>query len=210
MEEIKGVYVPVWLFDGSVEVDISYKASKSTSVTSGNYRTTTTKHYDVHREGSVSFRDIPVDSSSKMPDDYMESIEPFDYRELKPFSMAYMPGFLADKYDVSMEQCSLRADKRAEEAALSIMRNSISGYDKCSEKSQAISLNRGVVQYAMTPVWLLTTRWKNKVYLFAMNGQTGTFAGDLPCDMVKFYMMFLGLTAAITPIAYLLLNWISS
>ena len=35
-----------------------------------------------------------------MPDDYMDSIEPYDYTDLKPFSTAYLPGFLADKYDV--------------------------------------------------------------------------------------------------------------
>lgn len=49
----------------------------------------------VRRAGTVKFEKIPVDASSKMPDENMDSIEPFDYKELKAFSNAYLPGFLA-------------------------------------------------------------------------------------------------------------------
>ncbi len=210
IEEIKGVYVPVWLFDGAVDADVRYKASNSSSTTSGNYRTTTTKHYDVHRTGRIIFEDIPVDSSSKMPDEYMESIEPYDYSELKPFSMAYMPGFLADKYDVSLEQCAPRADSRAVTTALALLRRSVEGYDKCNETSNNTNLIRGEVRYAMTPVWLLTTRWRGKVYLFAMNGQTGQFAGNLPCDMLKYFASAIGLTSLGTVAIYAIIAFLAS
>ena len=78
--------------------------------TSGDYEITETSHYDVSRAGSIGFEKIPVDASSKMPDDYMDSIEPYDYADLKPFSTAYLPGFMADKYDVSVEDSRERAD----------------------------------------------------------------------------------------------------
>ncbi len=205
IEEIKGVYVPVWLFDGAVDADVHYTAKHSTSVTTGNYRTTTTKHYKVRRAGRIKFEDIPVDSSSKMPDEYMESIEPFDYNDLKPFSMAYMPGFLADKYDVSVESCSPRADGRAVKTALKILRDSIKGYTNCTEDGRNVNLLRGDVSYAMAPVWMLTTRWKNKPYIFAMNGQTGRFVGDLPCDMKKYYKMVGLLTPLYSAISYIII-----
>ena len=51
--------------------------------TSGDYEITETSHYDVRRAGSIGFEKIPVDASSKMPDDYMDSIEPYDYTDLK-------------------------------------------------------------------------------------------------------------------------------
>ena len=61
------------------------------------------------------------------------------------------------------------------------------------------------------PVWLLNTRWKdNKMYTFAMNGQTGRFVGDLTVDWAAFWRWLLGLGlgigAAGTAIAYLLFN----
>ncbi len=208
IEEVKGVYVPVWLFDGQVQADVRYKADDSSTVNSGGYKVTTTKHYDVHREGIVTFSDIPVDSSSKMPDIYMESIEPYDYSELKPFSMAYMPGFLADKYDVSVQECSPRADERAVEAALIKMRNSVTGYSKCIETGRNVNLLRGDVRYAMVPVWLLTTKWRGKVYLFAMNGQTGLISGTLPIDMVRYFSRFAATTAIVTAIAYGILTFL--
>ena len=35
------------------------------------------------------------------------------------------------------------------------------------------------------PVWTLRTRWKDKDYLFMMNGQTGKMVGDLPVSNGK-------------------------
>ena len=204
IEEIKGVYVPTWLFDGDVDVNALYSATSSNTYTSGDYRITKTRHYRVRRSGNVEFKDIPIDASSKMPDEYMESIEPFDYKEMQKFSMAYMPGYLADKYDVDIEACAPKADTRAINTSLQIMRADVTGYDTVTESNHQTTLNRGKVEYAMAPVWLLTTKWQGKNYLFAMNGQTGKFVGDLPCDTKKYHLFKLALTAGITPILFIL------
>ncbi len=207
LDEIKGVYVPFWLFDGSADADITYKATKSVTVRQGDYNVTTTSHFNVRRAGTVSFDKIPVDASSKMPDVYMESIEPFDYSDLKPFSTAYMPGYLADKYDVSIENCSPRADQRAENSAIETMQSSVGGYTTCIPISKNVNLKRGQVKYVLAPVWLLNTRWKDKTFLFAMNGQTGKMVGDLPCDNGKLMRLslavFAGVFAVSTLIAFL-------
>ena len=114
VQKIQGVYVPFWMFDGEAEGDACYEATRSHTYRSGDYEITKTEHYDVYRAGFLSFEKIPADASSKMPDDHMDSIEPYDYQELKPFSTAYLPGFLADKFDVTVEQCLQRADQRCE------------------------------------------------------------------------------------------------
>lgn len=103
IEEVKGVYVPFWLYDGSAEVDVRCHGTKVSGYSTARENVTVTNHYDVRRAGTVRFERVPVDASSKMPDDHMDAIEPFDYKELKPFSTAYLPGFLADKYDVSVQ-----------------------------------------------------------------------------------------------------------
>ena len=56
------------------------------------------------RGGSIGFEKVPVDGSSKMADDLMESIEPFNFNEAVDFQTAYLAGYLADKYDVDAEQ----------------------------------------------------------------------------------------------------------
>ena len=195
LQEIKGVYVPFWLFDGDAECEAAYDGHKIHSYTSGDYDVTRTDHFDVLREGTVAFKKIPVDGSTKMPDDYMDSIEPYNYNELKTFSVGYMPGYLADKYDVTAEECSGRADQRAMNTAEQCLRGSLSEYDNVLELRKDIRLNRGEVKYALLPVWLLTTKWKGQNWLFAMNGQTGKMVGNLPVDQKKKWAAFAGIYA---------------
>ncbi len=194
LEEVKGVYVPFWLFDASVDADVSFSASISTSHTSGDYEITDTEHYDVRRAGTVSFERIPVDGSSKMPDDYMDSIEPYDYGELQRFSTAYLPGFLADKYDVDAVESSVRADQRASASAVDCLSATVTGYDSVTPEAEDIRLSRGQVKYALLPVWLLSTKWNGENYLFAMNGQTGKLVGDLPVSKGRLWAWFFGIS----------------
>lgn len=106
LQEIKGVYVPFWLFDGQANADVTFKTTRTHTRSNGKERIITTDHYEVIRKGSVGFSHVPVDGASKMPDAHMDAIEPFDYSELKEFSLSYLPGFLADKYDVTAEECT--------------------------------------------------------------------------------------------------------
>ena len=185
LQEVKGVYVPFWLFDGAADCNAFYHCDRDHIYSEGHYTVTRTEYFHVSRSGNIAFEKIPVDASKKMPDDYMDSIEPFDYSELKPFSTAYLPGFLADKYDVTAEESGLRADERAETAAKMCLRGTVMGYTRMAEISCDVVLRRGEVKYALLPVWLLTTKWEGKNYLFAMNGQTGKFVGNLPVDKGK-------------------------
>ena len=198
LQEIKGVYVPFWMFDGEAEGSAQFEATRSRCYTSGDYEVTETDHFDVFREGSIAFSKVPVDASSKMPDDYMDSIEPFDYTDLKPFSTAYLPGFLADKYDVSVEDSHARADTRCEGSLVAALADTAEGYDICTPVSQDVTLHRGKVLYALLPVWMLSTKWQDKNYLFAMNGQTGKLVGDLPTSAGKFWGTFAAITAGLT------------
>ena len=201
LEEIKGVYVPFWMYDGEASGSAQFHATQVHTYTSGDYEITETSHYDVRRAGSIAFEKIPVDASSKMPDDYMDSIEPYDYAELRPFSTAYLPGFLADKYDVSVEDSRERADTRCAGSLLSALERTVSGYTTCNETSRDIHLKRGKVHYALLPVWILNTRWEGKDFLFAMNGQTGKLVGNLPVSTKRVIGLFAAIAASLIAIS---------
>ena len=200
IEEIKGVYVPFWLYDGETDASMRFRATKIRKYTRGNYLVTETEHYRVVREGSVAFEKVPADGSTKMPDAHMDSIEPFSYSELKPFSSAYLPGFLADKYDVDAEKCGKRANERITASTEAVFRNTISGYTSVVREFSNINLKKGEVYYALLPVWLLSTKWRDKNYLFAMNGQTGKLIGDLPIDKSKLAKWFFIIAAPIAAV----------
>lgn len=198
VQKVQGVYVPFWMFDGEAEGDARYAATRSHTYRSGDYEVTKTEHYDVYRAGMVNFEKIPVDASSKMPDDHMDSIEPYDYQELKPFSTAYLPGFLADKFDVTVEQCRQRADQRCEGTLSATLRATVTGYHTCTLIHDSVKLKRGKVHYALMPVWMLNTKWKGKDFLFAMNGQTGKLVGDLPVSWGRFWGLFAAIAAPLS------------
>lgn len=201
VQEIRGIYVPFWMFDGEAEGDAHYEAARSRTYRSGDYEITETKHYDVYRAGTVTFEKVPVDASSKMPDGHMDSIEPYDYKELKPFSTAYLPGFLADKFDVTVEQSRQRADQRCEGTLASALRGTVKRYDFCVLRESSVHLRRGKVHYALMPVWMLNTKWHGKDFLFAMNGQTGKLVGDLPVSWGKFWGLFAAIAVPLSVIS---------
>lgn len=198
IEQIQGVYVPFWLFDGGAEGAASYRASNTNVYETGDYEITETRHYHVVRAGSLAFEKIPVDASSKMPDDHMDSIEPFDYAQLRPFSTAYLPGYLADKYDVTIDDSRDRADTRCRETLAQALRDTVTGYGACVTEREDIALRRGKVHYALLPVWMLSTKWNGESFLFAMNGQTGKLVGDLPTDRGRYWGTFGAIAGVVT------------
>ena len=206
IEEIKGVYVPFWLFSGRAEADISYMATRVHVYESGDERITDTEHYRLLREGSLSFDKIPVDASSKMPDEHMDAIEPFDYSALTAFSTAYLPGYLADKYDVEEGESRERAQARAANTVLEKVNQTVLGYTTAVADQRNVQVHMEEASYVLLPVWMLSTRWKDKNYLFAMNGQTGKLIGDLPISAKRFWGWFLKISVPLT----LILSFIGS
>lgn len=194
IEEIKGIYVPFWLFNGISDGDISYRATRNHVFTQGDERVTVTEHYQVERQGNVAFEKVPVDGSSKMPDAHMDAIEPFDYSALVPFSTAYLPGYLADKYDMESDVCSERANERIRTSTQELFASTVKGYVTLMPQSSSIEIKAGEIKYALLPVWMLSTKWKGKNFLFAMNGQTGKLIGDLPVVWGKFWALFAGIS----------------
>ena len=146
MQEIKGVYVPFWLYDSKGAVNAWFEGTRKKIVDKKNARIEETQHFQIHRMGSVSFEKVPVDASSKVPSEYMDSSEPYNYEELKDFSVAYLPGYMADRYDISMEECSERADRRMAESAVDAMEKTVSGYDDVELQSKTVNINRGKVR----------------------------------------------------------------
>ncbi len=201
IEKITGVYVPFWMFGCDADADITYRAERVSRHRSGDYDITDTDHYLVLRGGRIGFQNVPVDGSSKFDDALMEAIEPFDSAREAAFSTAYLPGYQAERYDVATEAAKPRADERIRRSVSEVFRGTVNGYTSVTEQSSSVRLQHGGVRNVMMPVWMLNTRWKDKTYTFAMNGQTGKIVGNLPVDKglaLKWGLgLFLGAFAAL-------------
>ncbi len=204
VNEVKGVYVPFWLFDAGADVDMRYKATKVRTWSDSRYFYTETDYYHVSRGGSMEFKHVPVDGSTKMADDLMESLEPFDFSKAVDFQTAYLAGYLADKYDVDSKESIGRANERIQKSAQEAFDATVRGYATVRKEAGSIRLHNGKVKYALFPVWLLSTTWNGHNYLFAMNGQSGKMAGDLPLDKAAYLKWLLGLTGITGAVLYIL------
>ena len=201
IDEVKGVYVPFWLFDTDVDAQVRYRATKVRTWSDEDYRYTETSYYMIHRGGSVGFEHVPVDGSSKMPDDLMESVEPYDYSDALDFQTAYLAGYFADKYDVTAEESIDRANQRVRRSTEDAFASTVQGYATVNAESSSVQFHGGKAKYALYPVWLLNTTWNGEKYTFAMNGQTGKFVGNLPLDKSAATKWTVGLAVALSAAA---------
>ena len=206
IDEIKGIYVPFWLFDTNVDATVRYRATKVRMWSDSDYDYTETSHFMVHRGGSIGFENVPVDGSTKMADDLMESIEPFNISDAVDFQTAYLAGYLADKYDVNAEESIGHANRRIRQSTEDAFRATVKGYSGVVVENSNVRLENSRVKYALYPVWILNTTWQGKKYRFAMNGQTGKFVGNLPTDKGAYVRWFVGLTAGISVAAFSILS----
>ena len=204
IHEIKGVYVPFWLYDGKAAGDMTFHATRSNVRIMGDYRITTTYHYTCKRKGDIPFTKIPADGSSKMEDQYMDAIEPYDYSEMQPFTTAYIPGYFADKYDVEADANKEHIEGRMSNTMQNELRNTVRGYESCNATSSSVHISYDKISYALLPVWMLNTKWNGQMYTFAMNGQTGRLVGNLPIDKKKYWAWFAGIFAACSAICTIL------
>ena len=207
IDEIKGIYVPVWLFDANVNADINYVGKNMRHWSDSDYNYTETETFNIMRSGSISFEKIPVDGSEKMEDDLMESIEPFDFDGAVDFQTAYLAGYLAERYDVSEEQSISRANERIEQSTIDAFRKTVQGYNVVEKTSANLNMNSGKASYALYPVWILNTTYRGEHFKFAVNGQTGKTAGDMPVDEGALWRYFGICTAVCSAVLYGLL-WI--
>ena len=185
IEKITGVYIPFWLYDSRMTGNIQARTTKTRCWSSGDYDYTETSKFRCMRSGELEIQDLPVDGSTKFEDEIMDSIEPYNYQEFKPFNRSYLSGFFAEKYDLNKDEVYDRAKQRMENTIVNELKSTIKGYDSVTIDNSNINISNGEVEYALLPVWMLNIKFNEKMYTFAMNGQTKKVVGSVPIDKGK-------------------------
>ena len=200
LDEISGLYVPFWLFDADIDANMRYRGTTVRMWADSRFTYTETSHFSIVRQGGMAFDAIPVDASTKIPSDLMESIEPYNIGSAQPFKTGFLAGYMADKFDYESGDRIGRANERVRQSAEDTFRRTVTGYNSVTPEYRGVYLRDSKVRYALLPVWVIKATWKDKQYLFAMNGQTGKFVGDLPTDWGIFWKWF-GILALMISIA---------
>lgn len=203
LEKITGVYVPFWLFDCSADFDYHATGEIHTSWSDGNFNYTKIDMYHIHRAGVMDFEHIPLDASEKMQDDLMDALEPFDFSKAEPFDIRYLSGYLAEKYTYAPKDLYERMTNRISPGVQRQAGEGSRPYHSVHSVRCDTKFKSEKQEYLLLPVWMLMSRYKDKNYLFAMNGQTGKIVGQLPVDggkSVKWFFIIFFISMVITGI----------
>ena len=190
IEKIRGIYIPFWLFDINNSGDIVMDATNVKTWSTGNTHYTQTDYYKVTRGGTMDYSKVPVDGSTHFDNDIMNTIEPFDYNDLVTYNHAYLSGFYAEKYDQEPEQVFAEAADRSINSTKDYFKNDAKAYTTKTIVSNSLVAKEKQRYYALLPVWMVNVKYKDKMHIFAMNGQTGEFIGNIPLNVGKAVLYF--------------------
>lgn len=212
IQELTGVYIPFWLYSCKMSGHVEGKADEITTWSDYNFEYTKTDTYHVERDGIYEFDNIPVDGSVRFNDAIMNSVEPFNYKELCDFNYSYLSGFLAEKYDISKDDAKKITIDRAKQTAMNDLilsaRLGKTAYDTFVPSKRESNIENEEIEYVLLPVWMVNIKYNEKLYTFAMNGQTGKMIGDIPYSKKKAFIfgliLFVIIFTIVTFITYII------
>lgn len=204
LNSMQGTYVPFWFFDYKTKYVFQGEGTKVRTWTTGNMQYTETSYYNIVRDMAVEFANLPVDACVSMPDDIMDLMEPYDYKELQEFKPEYLSGFYAEKYNMLSDLVESRAKTKMNEDARKLMHESYAGYNHVRTVQDNLNVTDSEANYGLLPVWKYIYRYHDKDYPFYVNGQTGKIVGTAPISTTKVWVYAGTLWACLTLIMAML------
>ena len=184
-----GVYYPYWVGEVSGKAEFQGEGTQVTTHRGYHEDTIITQYYRVERAGVFTARNLTRKGLKAADRQLSDGIHPYQEKEIKPYTPAYLSGFLAERRDV--ESSEVQGDMEREATAIAsaaVRRAAASGYHTISGSTD-FSLGKTDMRYVLMPAWILTYKGQNgEMYYYMMNGQTGTVCGKLPINKGKLWL----------------------
>ena len=196
IQRLQPLYIPYWLYDMNASVDVRGTATRVHVYVRGETEYTETDFFDVRRKMRLEYTKVPHDASEKMDDTLMAKLEPYRFDTLRTFQIPYLAGFEADQGDYRSEDLLPQVKQQVAGYAAEYARSTISGYTSVHIDHQQMDYDHISSDYVYLPIWFISYRYRDKDYIFAMNGQTGKVIGEPPVSRGKVAGWFAGISAA--------------
>ncbi len=206
IEKMVAMYVPYYVYDYSLNDDITFKGDKS--YTSGGYDYVNRANVDVKME--VESLKIPFDASQALDDTIAEQVEPFMLENVKEFNPNYLAGFFVENSTVEKDLYVEDSNEKAIEYFSNQVVSNAKGYTpEFNEKKHISEKIKGDINYkgaegAYMPLYFLTTRYGDRVAYSIMNGATGKLFTDMPIEKRKLFKTSMMVSAIIFAVIILL------
>lgn len=193
MEKLSGVYFPYWIVSTDLKSSFKAKGTDLRVWMVGDVEYTETSIYQIDRDADITLSNLTLKALSRDDTKLLKGLAPYNLQRVKPFDMAYLSGFYAEKRNI--EKKNLITDAHAEfyAAAKVLQENDVTGCGALSDEECRNTLENETWNYTLLPAWMLTYQYGGETYYFAMNGQTGKVAGRVPLSKSKLWTLGLSI-----------------
>jgi hypothetical protein len=214
-EKLKGVYLPFWAF--SMLATSQWRATigeywyrTETYTTTENGKTVTrtrrvqeTEWWELSGNHHHYYSGYLVSASRGLTQAEADRIKPFQLAALRRYASAYLAGWLCEEYSIdrdSAEQICRGEFLRQEETNI---RGFLPGdtYRNFGSSTQFSHVNEDLI---LLPLYVLSYRYRDKLFRFMINGQTGKVEGDKPISWPRIWIAIGLALAAIVVVAILI------
>ena len=109
--------------------------------------------------------------------------------------MAYLSGFQAEKRQFKKDELKNDIMNQVRNISEAEFRSTMAGHGSISSMDLTINEYKDQWEYFLFPLWVLTCKYKGKLYRYALNGQTGRFTANCPYMCLSYFTTF-GMAAA--------------
>ena len=207
-EAFQGVYLPYWTYDAQTTSNFTARAGYDRTVKDKEgHSTTETNWMRVSGVYQKFFDDVTVMASKRQENSGVKACEPFDFTKLVPYSPQVVAGFIAERYSIGLKEGWESAQKTIQFK----LNSDISDYVRThwrANRSDSVKFStlysNITYKYLLVPAWISSFKYKDKVYQFAVNGQTGRVGGKAPVSALRVIIAILIAAGIIAGLYFLL------
>jgi predicted RNA-binding Zn-ribbon protein involved in translation (DUF1610 family) len=199
-DTVRGLYLPYWTFDAKIDAEWTAEAghyyyTTETYVENGQTRTRQVQHVRwVPAAGRLShfFDDDLVCASVGVHPNLLRGIEPFPTKDLKPYDAGFVSGWVVEHYQIDLVGAAQRARAAMDAKLQQLCAQQVPG-DTFRNLQVRADYSQQTFKHILAPVWLLSYRYGARGFQCAMNGITGTIAGEYPKSPWKIALIVLAI-----------------
>jgi hypothetical protein len=196
IHKINGIYVPFWTYDCRTHSDWTaqsgyyyWETETYTTWENGKSVRRTRQVRKIRWTNSSGSRndlydDILVKASRGLDDKLVREIEPYYLNELVPYKPDFLSGWDAEEYSIDVHEGWTKARQIAEKEEYRKCGSEVPGdtYRFLNVNTRFSDLK---YKHILLPIWSASYRYKDQLYHFLINGQTGEVRGEKPWSWIK-------------------------
>ncbi len=177
-QRLQPVYVPFWSFNATLNARWRARVAVSAGRSRRwEWRTGERIFFYTHHL---------MPGTRSLPAKLLRQAEPFEMEKVLEYDPAFLAGWPAGSYDVSLAQASLEGrESMLKEAGRQLQFKAAPGQDVTDLTVTSSDFTGQTFQLVLLPLWVGAYQYQKKSYRVLVNGQTGKVAGERPVDKVK-------------------------